>query len=465
MRTAWLSEFLKVTVLSICSLGITSAQEHPSSGCSNPNGCLSGTYYNFDNEVATIKAGPDSDGNGRGAKPGPNGSTSTGGPGGPGSTSDPGVEPSPGLGPLPGLILRGLFPGGGGPGRGPGREPPDPRALQPPPPPFTPPSLLQLPGPPTPGPSISPYRSVPSAYSQWDRSALGSYVETNADLLERMDTWRFTGPSGEKAATPSLLGSSPALSDARIAAPARITREQRSLSSPPPPIYGAIISADNSNLISTSPSNNEEVSEQTYEWSKKAIEIGTERAVSTLDRDIESVRKSYEKNTISQKDFNAYIKGAEDTKAVVSGLGTLLTTADYLVGVKKVLQADPGKNTQYQAGKLAYQIGSDLAGKAGQKGVSAVATALFPKLATYIVDVVGTAVAVVQITFDSEETGKDPSEIVRDTSGRYSLEEKQKALTQELKWYQQKKPNTAPTDDLLQQLQLLVEEEGKIQRK
>jgi len=204
----------------------------------------------------------------------------------------------------------------------------------------------------------------------------------------------------------------------------------------------------------------EGISEKTYDFSKKAIDISTERAISAVDRDMERARTRMSKN-----EFARYRNGAEDTKSVISGLGKLLTAADYAVGVKKIFDADPGKNTQYQTTKLAYQIGTDLAGQAAQKGIGAAARALLPNVAPYLAGPAGIALAVAQVTLSSEEIGKDPSEIIQDKSGKYSLEEKRTALRQSLKAYDQRGTSAISTEELLNDVGLVQEEQKIVEAK
>jgi hypothetical protein len=169
---------------------------------------------------------------------------------------------------------------------------------------------------------------------------------------------------------------------------------------------------------------------------------------------------------MSKSDFAQYKQGAEDTKSIASGLGKLLTAADYAVGVKRVLSADAGKNTQYEAAKLAYKAATDLAAKAGQKGVEAVAKALFPKLVPYLSGPPAIALAAGQILLGSEKIGKDPGEIVRDASGTYSLADRQQALAQELKFFDQRgSEDPAVIADLLEQLDLIREAQNQASTK
>ena len=438
-------------------------QDHPDA---HETGCLAGcttVYIEFNDEMANAPInGPI--GSGASAKATTGGSsTSSGGgtssPGGP--LSDPGVEPQGSLGPLPLLILGSLLPGAGR-----GRTPPDPYALQPPPVPFTPLSLLLLPLPPRPSPSISAFHSTPAPYSTWDRAALGNYVDTTVQASEKAVVWGENTGNVDKAGavSTSVLGSSSSLTAARTGVPSRIAQEQRSLYTSPPPVYGptdgAVVTVADSGPAGTTDEKDDEVSEQTYEFSKEAIEISTEHAISSIDRDIDQMRVSLSKNTISQDEFNKYLGDAQDTKSIMSALGKLITYGDYAVGVKKVLEAEPGKNTQYQSGKLAYKFATGLAKDASQKGITAVGRAIFPEIAEYVVEGVEIGFAVIPITFGSEEIGKDPSEIVMDKTGKYSLEEKKKAFGQELKWYDRHQgSNAALNADLLKQLQIISEEE------
>lgn len=437
-----------------------SAQERPSSGCANENGCIHGGYYDFEHEdegaVAVAGGSGARRGGGNGLGTGAGGTTTGGGLAGPGG-GEPGVEPERSPGPIV-PFLASFFPG---PNRG-GTRMFDPRALQPLPKPFTSPSLLQLSPFQASTVSISPYYASPAAYKEWIRSDLGTYVDTLTLTREKARVWASSSDSANTSVPASIFGTS-SLEVAREEVPTRITQAQNKISAASPPVFVPLsdLTVDSSRLPGP-PENHEEVSEKTYEWSKKAIEIGTERALESLDRDLEQVRVGLAKNTISQKQFDAYVKGVSDTRSVVSGLGKLLTAADYAVAVKKIFIADPGKNTQYYAEKLAYQLAIDLGGKAAQKGISTVSVALLPKLAPYLSGPAGIAITSGQIVFGSEEIGKDPAEVVRDNSGRYSIEEKRKAFGQELKWYDKRGPDAISSDDLLRQMQIIVEEEKKL---
>ena len=466
MRNLLLCSLFVLTVLCLLELQTRAfGQDHPDP---HETGCLAGCVVDvidFDEADVGDVTEKGEYGN-RGSTRGTGGASSTGGwgksdPGG--TASEPGVEPQRSSGPLPLIILGSLIPRGGGPAR----APLDPYALQPPREPFTPPSLWRLPLPPTPSPSISAFQGIPALYSKWDRAALGDYVDTSVQASEKAVVWGVNTGNVEKAATVStnVLGSSSSLTAARTGVPSRIAQGQRSLFTSPPPLYlpsdGAVVSTADSGSVSTTDEKDDEVSEEAYEFSKEAIEISTEHAVSSIDRGINQMRQNLSKNTISQNQFNKYLSEAKDTKSIVSGLGKLITAADYAVAVKKALEADPGKNTQYQAGQVAYKFATDLAGKASQKGIAAAAKAVFPEIAEYIVEGAEIGFVVIPITFGSEEIGKDPSEIVMDKTGKYSLEEKKKAFGQQLKWYDRHKgPNEALTDDLLKQLQTISEEEN-----
>jgi hypothetical protein len=197
-----------------------------------------------------------------------------------------------------------------------------------------------------------------------------------------------------------------------------------------------------------------EISENTYEWTKKAIDIGTERALWMLDKDMDRA-----KGVMSPTVYAKYLEGAKDTRSVVSGFGKLLTTADYAISVKKILQADPGNNKTFQEAQLAYKFGSDLAAKASQKGITAVAKIVLPSVEPYLTGIF----ASVGIVFDSEKISPDPGEIVRNNNGQYNLDERTAALAQELHWYeQQSSPDDAKIQDLLEQIAIIYGEQQKL---
>ena len=405
----------------------------------------------------------------KGGSPGGGGRTAgtggDGGPSGPGGSSEPGVEPMPGPGGpgLPAILggLGGLFGGGRQHPGGAGGVPTiGPVAYTPA---GTSPALVQLPSL-QPNPSVPGYPTLRNPYSGWYQSQLGEYVDDSMRLEERAAAWDFSSGSSGKATEvmSEILGSSASSAAARTETPTRIRNGQTELSTHPSPIYsgsGPALSTNVDTGIGSSGSDEGQISEKTFEWSKEAIDIGTDRTISQIERDIKNAER-----TMSSKQFAEYKKGAEDTKSVVSGLGKLLTAADYAADLKKVINADPGKNTQYETAKLVYKFGSDLAGTAAKKGIATVTVAVFPKIGPLLVDLGGIALTTVQISFGSEEIAKDPAEIVRDKSGQYSLDDKRKALAQELKWYNQltKEQQAALKADLLEQIRIISEEQKSI---
>jgi hypothetical protein len=313
-------------------------------------------------------------------------------------------------------------------------------------------------------PSVPGYPTLPNPYSGWHQSQLGEYADDSTRLEERAAAWDFSNGSSGKATKvmSEILGGTTSSAAARTETPTRIRNGQTELSTRPSPIYagsGPALSTNVNTGIGPNGGGEDQISEKTYEWSKQAIDVGTDRAISQIEKDIKNAER-----TMSSKQFAEYKKGAEDTKSVVSGLGKLLTAADYAVDLKKIINADLGKNTQYETAKFVYKVGSDLAGTAAKKGIASVTAAVFPKIAPVLTDLGGTVLTPVQIIFGSEETSKDAAEIVRDKSGRYSLDDKRNSLAQELKWYDQmpKAQQAAIYTDLLEQIRIISEEQKNI---
>lgn len=470
MKKALLLLFAITVAFSPLSIPTSCAQERPSGdsgGDEDTGGYCNSTCYVFGHERPSARI----PGEGGGA-PGGGGRTSGaggdggggGGASGPGGSTEPGVEPMPAPGGpvLPAILggLGGLFGGGRHPGGGGGVLTIGPVAYTPA---GTSPALVQLPILQA-NPSVPGYPTLPNPYSGWHQSQLGEYADDSTRLEERAAAWDFSNGSSGKATKvmSEILGGTTSSAAARTETPTRIRNGQTELSTRPSPIYagsGPALSTNVNTGIGPNGGGEDQISEKTYEWSKQAIDVGTDRAISQIEKDIKNAER-----TMSSKQFAEYKKGAEDTKSVVSGLGKLLTAADYAVDLKKIINADLGKNTQYETAKFVYKVGSDLAGTAAKKGIASVTAAVFPKIAPVLTDLGGTVLTPVQIIFGSEETSKDAAEIVRDKSGRYSLDDKRNSLAQELKWYDQmpKAQQAAIYTDLLEQIRIISEEQKNI---
>jgi hypothetical protein len=363
---------------------------------------------------------------------------------------------------VPALIGGILSPLGAGFGGGPSRGNVDMSrsGLGPPPVGVSAVSLAQISSVPGSAPSVPSFSLNSASYWGWDRSFLGQYVGTAASAEYKAADWiSHHGNSDKASATASnAIGTSASGLAARSQIPQRIAASQQNLAlqsslivnlTTPRSSVGGIAADNNGTLLGSN-----EISENTYEWTKKAIDIGTERALWILDKDMDRA-----KGVMTPTDYAKYLEGAKDTRSVVSGFGKLLTDADYAISVKKILQADPGNNKTFQEAQLAYKFGSDLAAKASQKGITAVVKIVLPSVEPYLTGIF----AGVGIVFDSEKISPDPAEIVRDNTGQHSLTQRTEALAQELHWYEQQvRRDDAKIQDLLEQVAIIYGEQQKL---
>jgi hypothetical protein len=424
-----------------------------------PNGCVH-VSVDFETEPIFVREGGQGTG---GASGHGGGSTSSGGgPASPGGGS-PGVEPATPM-PLAPVLVAPIFSGIGtalGGNRGGSRGNVDyySSGFAGPPVGVSAVTLTQVSSAPSSAPSVPSFVLNSGSYFGWDRSFLGQYVETAASAEYKVAVWDSHNGNFDKAnATASTaIGTSASGLAARSQIPQRIAASQQNLAlqtslianlTTPRSGVGGIAADNNGTLLGSN-----EISENTYEWTKKAIDIGTERALWILDKDMDRA-----KGVMAPAEYAKYLEGAKDTRSVVSGLGKLLTDADYAISVKKILQADPGNNKTFQEAQLAYKFGSDLAAKASQKGITAVVKIVLPSVEPYLTGIFSG----VGIVFDSEKISPDPAEIVRDNTG-HSLTERTEALAQELHWYeQQNRPDDAKIQDLLEQVAIIYGEQQKL---
>ena len=451
---------VRVAIVASFGLSLTSrpvrSQEQPSEAewaehC--PNGCVL-ISIDFENESSKTK--PGGQGTGGGGVSGGGSSSGGGGPSSPGGGS-PGVEPATPM-PLAPVLVAPIFSGIGtalGGNRGGSRGNVDyySSGFAGPPVGVSAVKLTQVSSAPSSAPSVPSFVLNSGSYLGWDRSFLGQYVESAASAEYNVADWDSHNGNVDKAnaTASSAIGTSVPGLAARSQIPQRIAALQQKLALQSslivnlttPRSGGSGITADDNGVLLGS----NEISENTYEWTKKAIDIGTERALWILDKDMDRA-----KGVMTPTDYAKYLEGAKDTRSVVSGLGKLLADADYAISVKKILQADQGNNKTFQEAQLAYKLGSDLAAKASQKGITAVVKIVVPSVEPYLTGIFAGA----GIVFDSEKISPDPAEIVRDNTGQYSLTQRTEALAQELHWYeQQNSPDDAKIQDLLEQVAII----------
>lgn len=449
-------------VAGLIALSFTSrparGQEQPSAAewaehC--PNGCVH-VSVDFEHEPSNTKPGARGTGGAGASGHGGGSSSGGGGPSSPGGGS-PGVEPATPM-PLAPAVMAPIFSGLGtalGGNRGASRGNVDyyHSGFAGPPVGVSAVSLAQISSAPSSAPSVPRFALNSGSYFGWDRSFLGQYVQTAASAEYKVADWDSHNGNFDKAnATASnAIGTSASGLAARSEIPQRIAASQQNLALQSSLIVNLTTPSDGSGITAD---DSKEISEKTYEWTKKAMDIGTERALWILDKDMDRA-----KGVMAPAEYAKYLEGAKDTRSVVSGLGKLLTDADYAISVKKILQADPGNNKAFQEAQLAYKFGSDLAAKASQKGITEVVKIVVPAVESYLTGIF----AGVGIVFDSEKVSPDPAEIVRDNTGQYSLTQRTEALAQELHWYEQQDGHDdAKIQDLLEQVAIIYAEQQKL---
>jgi hypothetical protein len=182
--------------------------------------------------------------------------------------------------------------------------------------------------------------------------------------------------------------------------------------------------------------------EQVGPLSQAIFEHGIESAEKTIDKNIDYVTKEWKG---SKRSLENYVEGANDTKSLVSGVGHVAAGFEYSSIFKDIYEAShqgSSERLKYQEERLGAQVVHDTVYEwtkdAVQEGVTKVVVRMFPKTAPYLVeDAVTAAAAGVSVTFYSSEIGADPREIVENRQGRYSLADKQRALFQMWKFYDQ----------------------------
>lgn len=167
----------------------------------------------------------------------------------------------------------------------------------------------------------------------------------------------------------------------------------------------------------------------TFEMSSRAIELSTDAAKAKLDQYIDYLEKR-SGVTINRAKASQLIEGARDTRSLIGTLATFVSTGQYAVLVKNVITAD-SPNRQNEAGaELAKQaVGDVLRSDLVKEGMKTVAPRLFgERVGLFLAGVAGLPVESGAILLDSVQTDRNPTDVIRDTSGKYSLSEKQSAL-------------------------------------
>ena len=192
-----------------------------------------------------------------------------------------------------------------------------------------------------------------------------------------------------------------------------------------------------------------EVDKFTYEASKKILEESLSRIDAVLTQDIRGVQSQIGK-TISAGKADQQIQEIRDTQSVLHGLTHIMSGAQYAVLVKNIVSAEgPGKRDE-ATGEALKQIASDaLHRDAVTNGITEVSLRLFgERVGPLLVRAAAPTFAAGGILLDSEKTGRDPVEIIHDTSGKVSLPEKQSALMEEWRGYERRQSQTSHDQNL-----------------
>lgn len=156
---------------------------------------------------------------------------------------------------------------------------------------------------------------------------------------------------------------------------------------------------------------------------------GAESVKTTVEKHIEAARRS-----LPATKFRRYEKNAKDAEAISSGTAKALGALDVGFSVNAVANADPGKNRQYHIGETIYKYGGELVQRVVKKGFTETVAELFPRAAPYILEAASTVTTVGDVLLDSDQT-TDFHDVIRDNTGRYSLADKQHALSVLVKTY------------------------------
>ncbi len=204
---------------------------------------------------------------------------------------------------------------------------------------------------------------------------------------------------------------------------------------------GLVDPFSNAHSANAERANAKDGSEEGGQLTQAIFEHGIDSAEKQIDRDIEYVTAQWKG---SKRSLENYVEGAKDTKSVVSGVGHVAAGFEYGSIFKDIYEASQQGSSErltYQEERLAAQVAHDTVYQwtkdAVQDGVKKVVVRMFPKTATYLTEGASAMVAGLSVTFYSRDTGVEPREIVENRQGEYSLEDKQRALFQMWKFYDQ----------------------------
>ncbi|MGA9041334.1 MAG: hypothetical protein WB421_12420 [Terriglobales bacterium] len=185
-----------------------------------------------------------------------------------------------------------------------------------------------------------------------------------------------------------------------------------------------------------------------FEVSSGAIELSTRKAVSKLDQDISFLR-SQSGQTINRAKANELIQEIQDTRSVLKTLNGFVTGGQYVVLLKEIASADSSGKRDEAWGDLVRQASSDLLHTdLAKEGMTKIAPRLFgERIGLMLAGAAEASFASGAILLDSTKTGRDPAEIIHDSSGKVSLSEKQNALMNMWNGYERRQSQTSNASD------------------
>lgn len=186
-----------------------------------------------------------------------------------------------------------------------------------------------------------------------------------------------------------------------------------------------------------------EVFEAELEGAEKAIEIGDKMLTDHLNK---------ARRTMGSKKFQAYRAGVEDVRSLLNGLDKFVKYTGY-VGK---LASGANEETDYKRREALGEVGFDIVKDIASHGIEKYSSAIFgPRIATVLTGPVGWVAGVAADVLTPVSINADPPEIIRDKSGKYSINEKQEALAQMWREYN-KSDNNQWKSERLKQLQELT---------
>jgi hypothetical protein len=194
-----------------------------------------------------------------------------------------------------------------------------------------------------------------------------------------------------------------------------------------------------------------EIEKKMFDFSKEAVDRATKQSISILDKDIANI-SAQAGRTISRAKASEIISDIQDTKSVMTGLSRLITGGQYAVIIKHIWSAESQGKRDEAEGELIKQIVSDVIPKDLIKdGATTVAIRLFgERVAPYLVKGASFSANAEAILLDSTKTGRDPNEVIHDSSGKVSLTEKQSALMDMWKGYERRQAQTNSSDKAIE---------------